>query len=724
MAIDAGTVYYTVDADTQKAIDSAAAINKSLDTTKAKMSTLDTQVTKTSRAVNSGLGSIGRSFGQASIQMQQFIGQIQGGQDAMLALSQQGADLGFVLGAPLLGAIIGISASLAGMLLPSLFETNDATEDLEKSLKSIERVIKLNSDGVNVLSNDYAELVKKSKELAKSELLLAKVRVDQVLNQASKAAEDAFDKFDTLFNALDVSANVSVFDNLDKTLQRTDKSIIALLENTDLYGTGLTQLQSAVSKLNSEFGTTTDQSALVLRRFAEFREQKTPEAFEKLSNTLVNIADTSRGKVSPQFVELVSTISNQAFAAKNAAEQSQLLEKALNGISVETESGVKALKQWDDVAERLRVGTESLRSEQLKLEKAIALRRATEDGASQATRDSISSSYDRKIAAEQEAEAERALAKAKREKAQAEKESKEASQNFIKNFGLRGEKDVFDPNAPESIANSESREIIEGNKTLQQALEERRGMTQYYYDNAIGNAEAHAEALKILDQKIADEKQKTLDKQVKDQQTATQAQLGMYNQLFSGMQSMTSNVLASMDEQSSGYKTMFAIQKAFAVAQAIVAAELAANQILAHDVGVMGMGAVATSNMIRAMGYASAGVIAGTAIAGGRLYGGSVQAGSMYRINEDGAPEVFNAANGQQYMLPNSRGEVVSNKDATSGGSVMINVTVNADGSSSVDGDSQLKNVGAGFSQAVQMELNKSMRQGGALWQYMQSKKK
>lgn len=64
--------------------------------------------------------------------------------------------------------------------------------------------------------------------------------------------------------------------------------------------------------------------------------------------------------------------------------------------------------------------------------------------------------------------------------------------------------------------------------------------------------------------------------------------------------------------------------------------------------------------------------------AGGRQYGGGVQAGSMYRVNETGAPEIFNAANGRQYMMPNSRGEVVSNKDATAGsgggGSAIVNI--------------------------------------------------
>lgn len=59
----------------------------------------------------------------------------------------------------------------------------------------------------------------------------------------------------------------------------------------------------------------------------------------------------------------------------------------------------------------------------------------------------------------------------------------------------------------------------------------------------------------------------------------------------------------------------------------------------------------------------------GMALVGGRALGGPVQANGMYRINETGAPEIFNAANGRQYMMPNSRGDVVSNNDATSGSS-------------------------------------------------------
>ncbi|MEW2936977.1 hypothetical protein AB1A87_22630, partial [Stenotrophomonas maltophilia] len=48
----------------------------------------------------------------------------------------------------------------------------------------------------------------------------------------------------------------------------------------------------------------------------------------------------------------------------------------------------------------------------------------------------------------------------------------------------------------------------------------------------------------------------------------------------------------------------------------------------------------------------------------------------MYRINENGAPEVFQAANGRQYMLPNTRGEVVSNRDSSAQYQVQPNIEI------------------------------------------------
>lgn len=128
---------------------------------------------------------------------------------------------------------------------------------------------------------------------------------------------------------------------------------------------------------------------------------------------------------------------------------------------------------------------------------------------------------------------------------------------------------------------------------------------------------------------------------------------------------------------------------------AVTAAQTAATGTIAATTTATAAttGATVAASMAPAAGLSSiasfggAAVIGGAALlatmalaksSGGRQYGGGVQAGSMYRVNETGAPEIFNAANGRQYMMPNSRGEVISNKDATSGsgsgGGVVVNI--------------------------------------------------
>lgn len=99
---------------------------------------------KTQKAVmgaGTAMSGMGRSAGQAGIQVQQLVGQIQGGTNPMLALSQQAADLGFVLGAPLVGAIAGLAASFAMVLIPALFDTEDRFESLKDKAKELDTVL-------------------------------------------------------------------------------------------------------------------------------------------------------------------------------------------------------------------------------------------------------------------------------------------------------------------------------------------------------------------------------------------------------------------------------------------------------------------------------------------------------------------------------------------------------------------------------------------------------
>lgn len=143
MSENLGSVYWNVDADTSGAITSEKALEAQTAKVESQLKSLDATASKTSSAVKKGIAGMGRSAGQAGIQFQQLIGQIQGGQSVMLALSQQSADLGFVLGAPLLGAVAGISASLVGILMPALFGSAEETKKLKEEITDLVKVSKL-----------------------------------------------------------------------------------------------------------------------------------------------------------------------------------------------------------------------------------------------------------------------------------------------------------------------------------------------------------------------------------------------------------------------------------------------------------------------------------------------------------------------------------------------------------------------------------------------------
>jgi tape measure domain-containing protein len=142
----------------------------------------------------------------------------------------------------------------------------------------------------------------------------------------------------------------------------------------------------------------------------------------------------------------------------------------------------------------------------------------------------------------------------------------------------------------------------------------------------------------------------------------------------------------------------------------------------------------AAGAMAAAGSLGSAAVTAASAtMAGGRQYGGPVDANKMYRINETGQPEILNTLSGQQFLLPNTRGQVVSNKDATAGTvmtaagpmsvDIVVNVSVAPSGGGQVDskasgsGQSAMMNqLGKMIGNTVKEHIGNEMRPGGMLW--------
>lgn len=101
------------------------------------------------------------------------------------------------------------------------------------------------------------------------------------------------------------------------------------------------------------------------------------------------------------------------------------------------------------------------------------------------------------------------------------------------------------------------------------------------------------------------------------------------------------------------------------MAQATAAASAWAPAAISASIATMGSAAA-----VGQTAYAGSLLAAkGMAVAGARYNGGPVDSGSMYRVGEKGKPEIFQASNGSQYMIPGDNGRVISNRDMQGGGS-------------------------------------------------------
>lgn len=192
--------------------------------------------------------------------------------------------------------------------------------------------------------------------------------------------------------------------------------------------------------------------------------------------------------------------------------------------------------------------------------------------------------------------------------------------------------------------------------------EQKLAVLEEYRMLDLENTQLYEDAKAAIKQQSADKIKKIED----DNQAET---LQGYSQLFDGVAGMTKSFAG---EQSGIYKAMFAVSKAFAIAESIIKIQQgianAASLPFPANIPAMASVAAATSGIVS--------TISGTNFGGGRAYGGPVSSDKLYRVNERGRPEMFTAANGNQYMLPTANGQVTA-ADKVGGASPQVNIVVN-----------------------------------------------
>jgi len=110
------------------------------DTSAGSLLRLNNQANRVGAAAaktGANVSGMGRNAGQAGIQIQQLVGQVQAGTNPLVAFSQQATDLGIVLGFPLLGAVAGLGSALVMTLIPALFDTSEASDDLKDRIEEL-----------------------------------------------------------------------------------------------------------------------------------------------------------------------------------------------------------------------------------------------------------------------------------------------------------------------------------------------------------------------------------------------------------------------------------------------------------------------------------------------------------------------------------------------------------------------------------------------------------
>ncbi|MEG5933866.1 tape measure protein [Enterobacter hormaechei] len=151
------------------------------------------------------------------------------------------------------------------------------------------------------------------------------------------------------------------------------------------------------------------------------------------------------------------------------------------------------------------------------------------------------------------------------------------------------------------------------------------------------------------------------------------------------------------------------------MAQATAAASAWAPAAISASIATMGSAAA-----VGQTAYAGSLLAAkGMAVAGARYNGGPVDAGSLYRVGEKGKPEIFQASNGSQYMIPGDNGRVISNKDVLGGGgggasfNPVMNLTINTTGGIGGEDIARLRK--AWSNDMLKMMVDQSTRPGGLL---------
>lgn len=335
MATEVGSLTLKVDtsgvkrgkSDLDKLAQSAASVEDQFEDTAAAAKVAGRAVgdvgKKTIPAANDSMGKFGRTAGMAGIQFEQLAGQIAAGQNPMRAVGVQAADLGFVLGVPLLGAVVGIGAAIGSVLIPSLMGADKSAEDLADSLQEVGRIMSVNAKtGADELSASFIRLAESSRELAELQIRVSLVEAMRNATAASAIMSDGLEDLRVNFTDLGVA--------------------------TAANGLKVAQNTSRMRQFTQEMGVTKEQAIELQGSIDNLRDgnEGASESFISLVSSLID------GGASDAFVDLAAPILQAALNLKTAEDQTAFLTAAMGDLDGALKTATDSSNGFADSQER------------------------------------------------------------------------------------------------------------------------------------------------------------------------------------------------------------------------------------------------------------------------------------------------------------------------------------------------------------------------------------
>ncbi len=353
-----GGIYIEIEAETAKLLTGQQQANKALDSigdhaqkTAGQLNKLDTQVSATAKGVSSGFRS---SVQQAGYQLQDFIVQVQGGQSALVAFSQQGSQLAgaFGPGGAIVGALIALGSVVAGSLISSLNGGKSAMDALKDAAERMNDVISVSSQGIAALSDKYANLARVNVTAATLLRNQALIEYNQAISKIPKAIGDAADSVlsfgDKVISALGGGyASIDGFNDRLKSLNITTDDYSSAMKQA--YGAGMNfratadTIGNTVGAVASKLGISEEAAFGLTKQLADLSDNPSPQALQTLALRIGDMISSSKN-AKPELVELYNKIVDLSTGASQAAFNFELLKKSTDNLT----AGQKSLIQQSE----------------------------------------------------------------------------------------------------------------------------------------------------------------------------------------------------------------------------------------------------------------------------------------------------------------------------------------------------------------------------------------